>query len=132
MGLAARLSRPVSVHCVKAYGKIVDYLRDAGGGETKTVGRGSSRTRGCSGDPDGGKGFSGVSDSDGIAGLREYHVGAGGDHDGGEVGGGGGGGVRLESKAERSAGGERNVRRGACNTGHERKQLLLPPRIALQ
>ncbi|CAM9868017.1 unnamed protein product, partial [Hapterophycus canaliculatus] len=30
MSLAARFRRPVSVHCVKAYGKVVDYLRAAG------------------------------------------------------------------------------------------------------
>ncbi|CAN0533077.1 unnamed protein product [Ectocarpus sp. 12 AP-2014] len=32
MELAARMSRPVSVHCVKAHGKLVDCLRGRGGG----------------------------------------------------------------------------------------------------
>ncbi|CAM9793994.1 unnamed protein product [Ectocarpus sp. 4 AP-2014] len=31
MELAARMSRPVSVHCVKAHGKLVDCLRGGGG-----------------------------------------------------------------------------------------------------
>lgn len=30
MALAARLSRPVSVHCVKAHGKLVEILGDDG------------------------------------------------------------------------------------------------------
>lgn len=120
MRLAARLSRPVSVHCVKAYGKIVDYLKDAG--ETKTV---RSRGRGCGGIPDGGKG-------DNVAGLSRCHDRASGGHDGVGIGGSvGGGGAWMECETERSAGGERNVERDSGKNGHH-KRLLLPPRIALQ
>lgn len=41
MALAARLRRPVSVHCVKAHGKIVDLLRGTETGSKK--GGGSER-----------------------------------------------------------------------------------------
>lgn len=37
MALAARLSRPVSVHCVKAYGKLVDILGGKDAGKNKKI-----------------------------------------------------------------------------------------------
>lgn len=118
MGLAARLSRPVSVHCVKAYGKIVDYLKDAG--ESKTV---KNRSRGHGGNPGGGKVCSGGGNGDNVAGIRRCRDGA--------ASSGGGGGVLLESKAEQSVGGERSLERDSGKTRRKNQQRL-PPRIALQ
>lgn len=37
MVLAARLSRPVSVHCVKAYGKLVEILGGKDAGKKKRI-----------------------------------------------------------------------------------------------
>ena len=62
MALASKLSRPVSVHCVKAHGKLVAYLR-RGRGVCDKRGRGE---RGSSGER-----FGGGGDGGGAAGQVE-------------------------------------------------------------
>lgn len=123
MALAAKLSRPVSVHCVKAYGKIVDFLRDAdqerptssSGSRARSRNGGAENSSGGAGGGGGGGGASGD-----IGGLQGCHVEAGG------------GDESLECEAGRSSGGGRNLKGDSGTTERRRKPPLLPPRIALQ
>lgn len=112
MALAAELSRPVSVHCVKAYGKIVDFLRDAGE-ERSTSSRGSRAHGGNSGSENGSGKYGGGGG------------GASGD-------GGGDESPECEAEAERSPKGGRNSNRDGGSTEGSNMHRRLPPRIALQ
>eukprot|EP00752_Nemacystus_decipiens_P010441 g9302.t1 len=128
MALAAELSRPTSVHCVKAYGKIVDFLREAdqnrpaGSGEC-TTSRGTGGAEKSSGESRGGGGVDGDGSSDDFDGLQRRRV---------EVGGcGRGGDEPLECGAGRSPGGGPDLERDSGTADWRRRRRLLPPRIAL-
>lgn len=118
MALAAELSRPVSVHCVKAYGKVVDFLRDAHQARSESS-RGSRPRKGH-----GGPKRSGGESGGDVGGLQGHRVEAGG--------GGGGGDDPLECEAGRPPGGGRDLTRDRSAVERRISSRLLPPRIALQ
>eukprot|EP00903_Cladosiphon_okamuranus_P021639 g19894.t2 len=126
MALAARLSRPVSMHCVKAYGKIVDFLREAGGERpTTSCGR---RARSGDGGARNSVGESGVGVGDGASGVVGGPQGC--RVEGGRVDGGSD--EPLECEAGRSPGDRRKLKKRYSDTAEgERTHRLLPPRIAL-
>lgn len=127
MALAAKLSRPVSVHCVKASGKIVDFLREAGGERPTTSSgrrtrRGDGGARNSAGESGGGVGDGASGDVGGLQGCRV----GGGRGDGGDD-------DPLECEAGRSPGDRRKLkRRDSGTTEGKSTHRLLPPRIALQ
>lgn len=129
MALAAELSRPVSVHCVKAYGKIVDFLRDAdrerpprrSSGSRARSGNGGAENSG--GEADAGGGGGGGAGDD-VSGCRGCRIEAGG--------GDGSGDERRGREAGPSPGVGRDLKRDSGATERIGTRRLLPQRIALQ
>ncbi|CAM9474388.1 unnamed protein product [Scytosiphon promiscuus] len=126
MSLAANLRRPVSLHCVKAYGKVVDYLRGPGrrGPARSERASDTARSRAERGKEDDGAGSSGGGQTEGRR-VSAGGVGAGPMIAAGPRAGGG----SLEGKSGTLPEGKRQ---GAHEDESERAGGgMLPPRIAL-